>query len=238
VSTTAERRLFDAAAKPFSRVGVSPWVFARFKLSIDPVYREILKQGILPSAGRILDLGCGQALTLSAIHSAQRFYQAGDFPAGWRAPPHDVELCGFDIREKEVSIANRALSGVAQISTADLRDVELPSCRAAVVLDALHYLEPHEQERLLQKMGQAIERGGTIIVREADASAGRGFDAVKYSETFRARLRGQWRQRFYYRSAEDWARLIASMGFETDVQSMGGRTPFRNVLVHGIRSSP
>lgn len=237
MSTTAERRLFEDAAKPFSRVGVGPWVFARFKLSLDPVYREILRQGILPSAGRILDLGCGQALTLSAIHSAQRLYQAEDFPAGWRPPPHDVELLGFDIREKQVSIANRALSGVAQISTADLRDVELPSCRAVVVFDALHYMEPDEQERLLEKMGRAIEAGGTIIVREADAGAGRGFDAVKYSETFRARLRGQWHQRFHYRSAEDWARRIASMGFETHIQSMGGRTPFRNVLVHGVRAS-
>ena len=146
-------------------------------------------------------------------------------------------LCGFDIREKQVSIAQKALSGEAQIHTVDLRNVELPQCRVVVILDALHYMEPHEQESLLEKMGHAIESGGTIVVREADASGGRGFNAVRYSETLRARLRGQWRQRFHYRSAEDWARRIAGLGFETRIQDMRGRTPFRNVLVHGVRAS-
>ena len=205
--------------------------------NLTPVYKEILKQGILPSSGRIIDLGCGQALTLSAIRSAQRLYEQRDFPEGWLPPPRDVELCGFDSREKQVSIAQKALSGEAQIHTADLRDVQLPRCRAAVILDALHYLEPHEQESLLEKMGHAIESGGTIVVREADASGGGGFKAVRYSETLRARLRGRWRQRFHYRSAEDWGQRIASLGFETRIQDMGGRTPFRNVLVHGVRSS-
>lgn len=237
MSASAEGRLFDAAARPFSRVGVGPWMFARVKLRIDPVYREILKQGMLPSTGRIIDLGCGQALTLSAIRSAQRLYEERDFPAGWQPPPQDVELYGFDIREKQVSIAKRALSGIACIETADLRAVQLPSCRAAVIFDALHYMEVDDQERLLEKMGRAVEPGGTIVLREADASGGRGFDAVRYSETLRARLRGQWRQAFHYRSGEDWARRIASMGFETHVQEMGGRTPFRNVLVRGVRSS-
>lgn len=236
-SISAEGRLFESAARPFSRVGIGPWVFARLKFRIDPVYREILKQGILPSSGRIIDLGCGQALTLSAIRSAQRLYEKRDFPKGWQPPPRNVELCGFDIREKQVSIAQKALSGEAQIHTVDLRNVELPQCRAVVILDALHYLEPHEQESLLEKMGHAIESGGTIVVREADASGGRGFNAVRYSETLRARLRGQWRQRFHYRSAEDWARRIAGLGFETRIQDMRGRTPFRNVLVHGVRAS-
>ncbi len=237
MSLAAENRLFASAARPFSRVGIGPWVFARLKFRIDPVYREILKQGILPSSGRIIDLGCGQALTLSAIRSAQRLYQKRDFPQGWQPPPSDVELCGFDINAKQVSIAQKALSDEAQIHTADLRNLELPPCRAVVILDTLHYLEPHEQESLLEKMGQAIENGGTIVVREADANGGRGFAAVRHSETLRARLRGQWRQRFHYRSAEDWARRIAKLGFETRIQDMGARTPFRNVLVHGVRSS-
>jgi len=233
--SSAEKRLFQEAARRFSRAGVGPWAFARVKLRIDPVYREILKQGLLPRSGRILDLGCGQALTLSAIRSAQRQYEKRDFPTGWRPPPHDVELCGFEIREREVSIARKALSGEARIEAADLRSLQLPSCSAAVILDALHYMEPRDQEVLLVKIGRAVETGGTIVLREADASGGRGFEAVRWSEALRATLRGGWRQRFHYRSAADWAQRIASLGFETRIQEMGGRTPFRNILVHGVR---
>ena len=235
--SSAEKRLLKEAARRFSRAGIGPWAFARVKLRIDPVYREILRQGMLPPSGRIIDLGCGQALTLSAIRSAQRQYEKRDFPADWRAPPRDVELCGFDIRKREVSIARKALLGEAQIEAADLRSVQLPSCSAAVILDALHYMEPRDQEALLVKVARAIEIGGSIVLREADASGGRGFEAVRWSEALRATLRGGWRQRFHYRSAADWAQRIASLGFETRTQEMGGRTPFRNVLVHGVRLS-
>jgi hypothetical protein len=127
--------------------------------------------------------------------------------------------------------------GEAYIEAADLRSVELPSCSAAVILDALHYMEPRDQEGLLVKIGRAVEIGGTILLREADASGGRGFEAVRWSEALRATLRGGWRQRFHYRSAASWAQWIASLGFETRIQEMGGRTPFKNVLVHGVRLS-
>lgn len=232
---TAEDRLLNDAARRFSRAGVGPWAFASVKLRIDPVYKEILRQGMLPRSGRIIDLGCGQALTLSAIRSAQRQYQKQDFPSTWQPPPLDVELLGFDVRERQVSIARKALSGEAHIEAADLRTVELPPCTAAVIFDALHYMEPPDQEALLAKVGRAVAIGGAIVVREADASGRSGFEAVRWSETLRATLRGRWRQRFHYRSASDWEQRIASLGFETRVQEMGGRTPFKNVLVHGVR---
>ena len=57
MSVSPEGRLFKSAAQPFSRAGVGPWVFARVKFRIDPVYREILKRGMLPSSGRMIDLG-------------------------------------------------------------------------------------------------------------------------------------------------------------------------------------
>lgn len=231
----AETRLLQDAARRFSSAGLVPWAFASVKLRIDPVYRELLRQGMLPASGLITDLGCGQGLTLSIIRSAQKQQERHDFPRGWAPPPRDVELWGCEIRDQQVAIARKALGNDAKIDAADLRTVQLPSCRAALIFDTLHYLEHEEQEHVLDNVGQAIECGGSIVVREADARHGHGFDAVHLSETLRARLRGQWRQRFCFRSGDDWARRIASLGFETRVQGMAGRTPFRNVLVHGVR---
>ncbi len=234
---SAEKRVLCGAARRFFRSGIGPWAFASVKLRIDPVYTEILRQGLLPRSGRILDLGCGQAITLSAIRSAQDGYRKGDFPSSWQPPPENVELCGFDVRARQVRIARDALSGEARIEAADLRSVELPRCRAAVIFDALHYLSHPEQEALLHKIRDAVEIRGTLLLREADADGGRGFVAVRWSERLRAALRGAGGQRFHYRSAASWVERIRTLGFETRVQEMGGRTPFKNVLVHGIRRS-
>ncbi len=204
---------------------------------MDRVYMEILKQGLLPSTGRIADLGCGQGLTLAAILSAQKQYERNTFPRGWPPPPSDIELNGFDIREREVGIARQALSTEANIEVVDLRRFDIPRCQAVIILDVLHYLAPEDQETLIERIGLAVENGGTIVLREADESEVAGFYAVRYSEVVRARLRGQWRQRFHYRSGDDWAQQLERLGFETRVQEMRGRAPFRNVLVHGLRRS-
>jgi SAM-dependent methyltransferase len=231
----AEARLLRDAARRFSGAGLGPWAFASLKLRIDPIYRELLRQGMLPTSGLIADLGCGQGLTLSVIRSAQRQHERRQFPDGWAPPPRDVELWGCDVRRPQVAIARRALGEDARIERADLRTVALPSCRAALMFDSLHYLDRDEQDHVLDKVGKAVEPGGTIVVREADARDGARFDAVHVSEMLRAKLRGQWRQRFCFRSGEEWTRKLASLGFDTRVQGMAGRTPFRNVIIHGVR---
>lgn len=234
---SAEKRVLRDAARRFLRAGFGPWVFASVKLRIDPVYAEILRQGLLPRSGRILDLGCGQGITLCAIRSAGDCYRSGGYPPSWRPPPENVELFGLEVRERQVRVAREALSGVARIEAADLRSVELPPCRAVVVFDALHYLDHDEQDALLHRIRDAIEEGGTLLLREADADGGRGFDAVRWSERLRSTLRGAAAQRFHYRSAACWVERIRSLGFETRVQEMGGRTPFKNVLLSGVRRS-
>ncbi len=48
-------------------------------------------------------------------------------------------------------------------------------------------------------------------------------------------FRKQWRQKFYYRSADEWRRLLEGLGLQADVQSMGMGTPYANVLLAGRR---
>jgi SAM-dependent methyltransferase len=232
----AEKRVLRDAARRFLRAGIGPWIFASVKLRIDPVYVEVLRQGLLRS-GRILDLGCGQGITLAAIRAAQEAYRSGSFPSSWRPPPENVELRGIDVRRRQVRVAREALSEEARIDAADLRSAELPSSRAVLIFDALHYLGREEQDALLHKVRDAVGSGGILLLREADADGGRGFDAVRWSERVRSTLRGAAGQTFHYRSAASWVESIRSLGFETRVQDMGGRTPFRNVLVHGVRRS-
>ena len=75
-------RLIDAAAERYLNVGLTPWEFAHGKLRMDPIYLDVLKAGVLPHDGTIVDLGCGQGLMLSLLAAARDRADANEWPAG------------------------------------------------------------------------------------------------------------------------------------------------------------
>jgi hypothetical protein len=79
-------------------------------------------------------------------------------------------------------------------------------------------------------MAEALDPGGVILVREADAAAGWRFQAVRAGNRLKALVFGNWRQRFHFRTAADWHRCFADAGFSVDVRGAGEGTPFANVL--------
>jgi len=81
------RPLFEAATRPYIGAGQYAWHFARGKLRHDPVFFSLLRRGLLPERGNLLDLGCGQGVLLSLIRAAQEQYRAGLWPRDWPAPP-------------------------------------------------------------------------------------------------------------------------------------------------------
>ena len=63
-------RSIDAASAPYRRVGRFAWHFARGKLGMDPVFRYLLRHGLIRPGARVLDIGCGQGLLASLVHAA------------------------------------------------------------------------------------------------------------------------------------------------------------------------
>ena len=74
-----------------------------------------------------------------------------------------------------------------------------------------------------------------MILREADASGGWRFRAVQTVNWLVRAVRGQWRRRFYFRTATEWCRHLTQMGFEVSIQPMNRGTPFANVLLYARR---
>jgi hypothetical protein len=74
------RLLLEAASRPYAAAGRYAWHFARGKLRHDPVFMYLLRHGLLPDRGSLLDLGCGQGVPLSLLKAAKAQYQAGLAP--------------------------------------------------------------------------------------------------------------------------------------------------------------
>lgn len=232
----AQTALVEATALRYLDAGMFDWELVRGKLRHDPVYFEVLRRGLLPAEGLLLDLGCGRGIVPALLATARQLHAGGTWPAGWAPPPPALEVHGIEGRPRDAETARRALAGEAvTVATGDLTSAELPPARAALLLDVLHYLPAEAQETLLARLARALEPGGVLLVREADAAGGARFAATRAQERLAALARRHGRQRFHYRSAAEWRELLDRLGFavETDAMAMG--TPYSNVLVKGTR---
>ena len=224
------KALLDAAERLYPGADVFDRRFARNKLRFDPVFFALLQGGLLPDRGTLLDLGCGRGPLLALLVAARDQFSRGQWPPGWPPPPMNLTLQGIELNPDRASVAQRALVNQAQVTRHDIRDAVLPPCSAVVLLDVLLYLEGRDQLRVLQNAAAALEPGGLLLVREADAGAGFAFRVTRWSERLLEILRGRLRNRLHYRSAIQWAGLLESLGFSVGVESMGAGTPFANML--------
>ena len=224
------KALLEAAARPYFGTAAPAWRFARNKLRLDPVFSTLLQRGYLPDRGTLVDLGCGQGLLLALLVAARDQFSGGQWPPVWPPPPLNLILQGIELDPDRASVAQRALVNQAQVTRHDIRDAVLPPCSAVVLLDVLMYLGERDQLRVLQKAAAALEPGGLLLVREADAGAGFAFRVTRWSERLLEILRGRLRNRLHHRSAIQWAGLLESLGFSVGVESMGAGTPFANML--------
>ena len=130
------------------------------------------------------------------------------------------------------------MGGDAEIIHGDARTVTPARCRVVLCFDVLHLMPGSDQEAVIAAAADAPEPGGVMLVREADASAGWRFAAVRFGNRLKALAFGAWRQREYFRTMDEWLACFASHGLYVEVRPMSDGTPFANVLFRLSRRDP
>jgi uncharacterized protein (DUF2062 family)/SAM-dependent methyltransferase len=222
-------RLARAAADRYVTTSITAWEFGRGKLRGDPLYRDVLLGGWLPSGGTLLDVGCGQGLMLALLAEAELFKRAGTEPAGERLPHFD-RMVGVELRPHRARLARAALGADAEILESDARTMSAGTCRVVLLFDVLHMMQPNDQDGLLASVVGALEPGGVILVREADASAGWRFQAVRIGNRLTALTTGAWRQPLAFRTIGEWRECFSRHGLEVEGAPASAGTPFANHL--------
>ena len=218
------------ASDRYITASITAWEFARGKLRGDPLYRATVCGALLPSGGTLVDIGCGGGLTLAMLAEARTRYREGRWPSAWNPPPQFDHMIGIETRARAVAVAREVLGSDATIVHGDARTTDVGRCRAVLLYDVLHMLLAPDQETLLATVSAALEPGGVVIVREADASGGWRFAVVRFGNRLKALALGHWRQPFHFRTPDEWLACFASHGLAGQVRPMDAGTPFANVL--------
>ena len=233
--------LVRAAADRYAGIGITAWEFARGKLRHDPVYRAAIERGLLrtsadqgagadpPLPPTIVEIGCGQGLMLALLATVRRRVRDGTWTQPFD-PPVFERAIGVENRPKVAAMAAAALGGDAEIVSGDARSGATPRSHCVLLFDVLHLMPARDQEHLLASVAASLEPQGVIVVREADASAGWRFRAVKAGNRLKALAVGEWRQSFHFRTSFEWMQCFARLGLRAEMWPMGEGTPFGNVL--------
>lgn len=225
------KRLLDAATAPYRPAGRFAWHFARGKLSRDPVFFTLLREGMLPAECHIVNLGCGQALLSNLITAAQRLHRAGDWPADWPTPPVLRSYRGIELMEKDVARAQPALPAAAEVVKGDIRHTEFGEANVAIILDSLHYIDTAAQDAVLTRVRDTLRPDGTLLMRVGDAAAGLPFRLCMWVDRTVTFVRGHRLGQLYCRPVADWRARLEELGFSVRTMPMDAGTPFANTLL-------
>jgi SAM-dependent methyltransferase len=126
-----------------------PRVFARMKMIIDPMFKELDKY--VQNPRRIIDIGCGYGV-----------------PATWLLEIYQqAEVYGLEPDEERVLIASRAIGsrGRAEVGRApDLPEVA-GNVDYVLMLDMLHLIDDKEVQIVFQRIYEKLSPDGTLLIR-------------------------------------------------------------------------
>ncbi len=130
-----------------------------------------------------------------------------------------LRLVGFEMRPEKAESARLALPGAAEIIVADAREATFPPCRAAILKNVLLYLEPEEQDNLLERVVSSLEKGGLIVMQTFDGKVF-GCPAIMGLARWAFGLNlGGIKKPLNLRSGQEWKRRLESLGLHVETVS-------------------
>jgi predicted exporter/SAM-dependent methyltransferase len=176
-----------------------PRLFARFKIIIDPMFKELDKY--VQNPRRIIDIGCGYGI-----------------PAVWLLEIYpSAQVYGLEPDEIRVLIASQAIGtrGSVEIGRAPALPAVEGFVDYVIMLDMLHLISNEELQLVLQRIYGKLEVGGALLIR-ATVPSNKKVPWKRWIETARLKLT-HTPERF--RSEKELVAFMGKTGFVVSVHA-------------------
>ncbi len=142
--------------------------YMRIKTKIENNYT--IFNELVPQQGKILDIGCGYGFMSYMLH----------FVSNKR------EITGMDYDEEKIETANHCFSKTTAINfvCSDILNFSFEKYDAIILADVLHYLQPTEQDQVIEKCIAQLNTGGIVIIRDGDRDKIEKHKKTKLTEFF------------------------------------------------------
>lgn len=181
----------------------------------DAPFEEIEKA--VPDNGKIVDLGCGDGIlgNYLALSSKKR------------------NVVGIEFNKKRINEANKGLANTKFVY-GDILKSNFTKADAILLIHVLHHLESYkDQEKLLTKCKERLNRGGKIIIAEIIERPLHKFlftaltDFLIVPILFEGRLINTM---VHFRTLDKWKKLFKKMGFKYKYSLNHQDMPFSHAI--------
>ena len=198
----------------------TPWesFLSKFKFWEEP-YEAVDR--LLPTRGKILDLGCGEGLLSNylAIASLQR------------------KIFGIEIASERLMRAKKGIKN-ASFSVGDIIKVPYPKSDAVVLFHVLHHLSSkNAQEEVIKKAKDSLEKKGKLIIVEVHVKPTIKYLAAWFADHFLVPwvFEKRFYTKAYFRKEKDWLNLLKRIGFKVQAKEETSGRPFPNIIFECTR---
>jgi len=146
--------------------------YMKIKMRLEDSYRVF--HGLVPSAGKILDLGCG--------------YGFMSYMLGYLSGERNITAIDYDEEKIEIAVNGYARPDNVQFIHQDVRDFPGSGYDAIILSDVLHYLQPNDQLSLLDRCARNLSPGGVMVLREGLSDLQGRHRGTRLSEWFSTRI--------------------------------------------------
>jgi len=183
-----------------------PRLFARFKMLLDPMFRE------LPALLRFCPKGVQTVIDIGSGYGVPACWLLERFPGS--------KVYGIEPDPDRVSVASRALGRRGVIDCGGAPDMPRAPAPAdmATMLDMVHYLDDEALRLTLERLSGSLRPGGVVFIRAA-LTPERKFPWAWWLERLTLKVRGI---PAYYRSVNEIRMKLMEAKFTVEHTAMSG----------------
>ena len=153
-----------------------------------------------PSRGLIVDVGCGYGVLAN--------YLSLYLPKN--------QIIGIDLDSKRIGAALKTIGNRKNINflVGDAAQWDWPNCTGISMTDFLHHISPPEQEKVLNKASQSLEKDGILLISEIDPDTKPAFRYWASYLSDRFLYPSTWS---YFRKPSELTSILSVMGFKIEL---------------------